>query len=100
MEEINEDKMEEKELVEKTKTHERFKQFWQEMAGIIELLNETNDKFHSTSINSPAVTLYLQWRTLNELKKVQTAEAKLNKKLEELNEQMKRMGGVLSTEVI
>ena len=77
--------MEEKELIKKDKTHEKFELFWLEMEGIIQLLNETNDKFHSTSINSPAVTLYLQWRTLSELKKVQSAEAKLNKKLEQLN---------------
>lgn len=50
------------------KFEERTSEFWNDIDGIISLLNKTDDKKTNTTIESPQVTQYLLWRILNEIK--------------------------------
>ena len=47
---------------------ERAKEFWDELFGIIDILNRANPKHSIQQITSPTITNYLLWRILNELK--------------------------------
>ena len=52
----------------KEEFEDRTAEFWNDIDGIINLLNETDPKDTNTTINSPQVTQYLLWRILSELK--------------------------------
>ena len=56
-------------MVKKIKEFEdRTAEFWNDIDGIIGLLNDTDPKNTNTTINSPQVSQYLLWRILEELK--------------------------------
>lgn len=42
--------------------------FWNEMFGLLDLLNFNNDKMLIRTVESPVITDYLLWRLLNEIK--------------------------------
>lgn len=46
----------------------RAKTYWDEMFGLLDLLNFNNQKVIIRSVESPIITNYLLWRILNELK--------------------------------
>lgn len=43
-------------------------QFWEEIQGIVDMLNETNPKFKIRDHRDATVTQYLLWRVLSESK--------------------------------
>ncbi len=64
------------EEIEKAKFEERVIDFWEDIDGIIALLNQTDPKHTNTTINSPQVIQFLLWRQLNELKLLRTVQKK------------------------
>ena len=50
----------------------RIKQFWNDIDGIINLLNNNTDKVIIKNYDSKIITDYLLWRILNELKILNT----------------------------
>ena len=52
------------------KFDEKAQIYWQEMFGLLELLNFNNKKYTISSVESPIITNYLLWRLLNEIKQL------------------------------
>lgn len=49
-------------------TFEEAEIFWTDINGIMELLNNANNRYEIIKPDSPMITNYLLWRILNELK--------------------------------
>lgn len=64
----------------------RARSYWNDMTGIMELLNEANPLIKITDSSSPHVMNYLLWRTLMETKKVRKAEQMLQKDIQALTQ--------------
>ncbi len=65
---------------------ERTLDFWQDIDGIIELLNRTDPKHTNTTIESPAVLQFLIWRLLTETKELKIAQKKVTDIIEKKEE--------------
>lgn len=55
---------------------ERAVNFWDDIDGMIELLNKTDPKHTQTTIDSPQVNHFLLWRLLTEIKELKTQQKK------------------------
>lgn len=56
----------------------RTSQFWDDIDGIIALLNRTDPKHTNTILNSPQVNHYLMWRILSEIKNMKVEQKKVS----------------------
>lgn len=63
---------------ENTDFENRTSQFWDDIDGIIALLNRTDPKHTNTIIDSPQVNHYLLWRILSELKTMKVEQKKMS----------------------
>ncbi|MCH7534271.1 MAG: hypothetical protein IH948_00715 [Bacteroidetes bacterium] len=52
----------------------RAKEYWDDMDGLIELLNRANPKIQITNSLSPHIMNYLLWRLLFEIKSIKIVE--------------------------
>lgn len=64
------------------KFQKRALEFWNEIDGIVDLLNEMDPKRNHTTIESPQVNLFLMWRLLNEIKDLKIQQKLLKKEIE------------------
>lgn len=76
--------------VSNIKFEDRTLEFWDDIDGIIALLNSTDPKKTNTNIESPQVTHYLLWRILNELKGVGVKQKKISDIMMKKEESYKR----------
>lgn len=83
--------MEDKNIKE---AEERTSDFWNDIDGIITLLNNTDPKHTETTIESPQVNHYLMWRILTELKEVKIKQRKINDIINKKEEMYKRIPNI------
>lgn len=67
------------EPIKKNKYQKRAEQFWDDIKGMVALLNAANREHQIQDIRHPTITNYLLWRILNEIKKTATLESDVEK---------------------